>query len=180
MEKYHHDFQFTAIPGPMVLSDSGERRISVFGVQKAGLAFCIASRDTARVTHPRCERVTRDRERERTEQGGLLRGRGCHGRTRRVFRELPAVYNGALVPPAPSCILLCHCTAVRAHTLARAAFSRARDRSLSSYLTALVRPAGRPAKLRKPVLLKKTGTAGSSAEHARERPRRALLRNIRR
>lgn len=99
--------------------------------------------------------LERERERERRKRTRLFRGRGCHGRTRRVFREPPAVYNGALVPPVSS--LSCPSmhpplplhTAIRARTLARA-----RDRSPSSYLTALVRPAGRPAKLRKPVLLK--------------------------
>lgn len=70
------------------------------------------------------------------------------------------------------------------HARTKRAFSRARDRSPSSYLTALVRPAGEAEKTGIIEKLEPAAAAAGSSEplveHARERPRRILLRNTRR
>lgn len=106
------------------------------------------------------------------------------GGTRRVFRGLPAVHDDAPVPsvypPAHHPPLLLH---EHDDTTCTQARTRARDRSPSSYLTALVRPAGRPAKLRTGIIEKlepAAAAAGSSVERVREWPRKALLRNTHR
>jgi len=81
-----------------VLSDSHQERLSLhIGIQCAKGKPCILQFASRKGVKPTLERVTQ--ERKRTKR--LLRGRGCYGRTRRVFRGLPAVYDDALVPPSP-------------------------------------------------------------------------------